>query len=331
MSAPEMDLPPNPHGEAVSLHGLPEQALVSRALQERVQPGLKGDAIALSVYQSMAQGVVVTDADLTVLAANPSFQRLTGYAEHELLGRSVALAAPETMHESRTRSLLEELQRGGVWQAELMERRRNGERYVASVSIHPMPDEGGATTRRMAFFEEVTERRRVEAEIWERANYDEVTGLPNRYLFRDRLDQGLRMQERSGLPLALFFLDLDHFKVVNDTHGHELGDRLLSEAGARISACVRATDTAGRLGGDEFTVVMSELTETGRVRQVAEEVVARLKEPFLLEGRQIHISASMGIALSPRDGTRATDLLRCADRAMYAAKREGGCGYRYFR
>jgi len=172
--------------------------------------------------------------------------------------------------------------------------------------------------------------KRSKALLWRKANFDALTELPNRELFHDRLEQEIKKSVRSGLPIALLLIDLDQFKEVNDTLGHEMGDLLLQQAANRIVNCVRATDTVARLGGDEFTVVLPQLHDVLIARQLAQKIINKLAEPFYLRDEVIHISASIGITLYPADATEIVNLMRNADQAMYAAKNEGRNRFSYF-
>jgi diguanylate cyclase (GGDEF)-like protein len=176
---------------------------------------------------------------------------------------------------------------------------------------------------------EVHDRRQVEQALRE-VNVDRLTGLPNRNVFHDRLDMDIKKAQRSALPLALLFIDLDHFKEINDTLGHEIGDLLLKQVGQRLQAYVRQTDTVARLGGDEFTITLSELNEIDTVTDVAQKICNDLARPFRLKGELAYISASIGITLYPRDGLNGSDLLRNADQAMYQSKDHGRNRYTYF-
>jgi diguanylate cyclase (GGDEF)-like protein/PAS domain S-box-containing protein len=177
---------------------------------------------------------------------------------------------------------------------------------------------------------DITERKAWEQHIWNNANYDFLTNLPNRRLFLDRLDQGIRHAERIGLPLVLLFVDLDHFKAANDMLGHEGGDLLLFQAADRIHRCVRETDTVARIGGDEFTVILTEIKQVTHVGVLVQEIVDELARPFAIHDATAQISASVGVALFPYDGATPEDLMKNADHAMYAAKNAGGNSYRFF-
>ena len=181
-----------------------------------------------------------------------------------------------------------------------------------------------------AFIRDITEKKKTEELVWRQANFDTLTGLPNRSMFLDRLDHEIRKANRSGLPLALMFIDLDHFKNVNDTLGHNMGDLLLKDVTARLRRCVRETDTVSRLGGDEFTVILGELHDVRSIERIARAIVQTLSEPFDIADESVYVSASVGITFYPEDATEIEDLLKNADQAMYAAKQEGRNRYHYF-
>ncbi|HEU0282478.1 MAG TPA: EAL domain-containing protein, partial [Gallionella sp.] len=180
------------------------------------------------------------------------------------------------------------------------------------------------------FVRDITKQKESDDLIWNQANFDSLTGLPNRHMFHDRLMQEIKKAHRASLRTALLFIDLDKFKEVNDTLGHSMGDILLKEAAHRIGGCVRDTDTVARLGGDEFTVILAELDDTGSVERIAENVLQSLANPFRLGNEMAYISASIGITLYPNDATEAEDLLKNADQAMYAAKNGGRNRFSYF-
>ena len=182
------------------------------------------------------------------------------------------------------------------------------------------------------FFRDITQKRASEELIWKQANFDMLTQLPNRNMLNDRLAQEIKKAHRADLQLALLFIDLDHFKAVNDTLGHAMGDLLLVEAGQRISACVRETDTVARLGGDEFTVILAGINEgeIGTVERIARHVLEQLSMPFSLQNQKAQLSASIGITYYPGDASTIQELFKKADQAMYAAKNQGRNRYCYF-
>jgi diguanylate cyclase (GGDEF)-like protein len=177
---------------------------------------------------------------------------------------------------------------------------------------------------------DITERKSFEKEAWHRANYDFLTDLPNRSLFRDRLEQQVMLSERTGNLAALLFIDLDNFKEANDSLGHEAGDQLLKQAASRIRSCIRQNDTVARMGGDEFTIILTDFEEVSHVKKIANKVLKELAKPFLISGKKVQISGSIGISLVPQDASSSEELIINADQAMYKVKNDGRNSYRFF-
>jgi diguanylate cyclase (GGDEF)-like protein len=222
------------------------------------------------------------------------------------------------------------LLQGEAWTGEFINRRRNGELFFEEAHIAPVQDDAGNTVQYVAVKLDITERKRAEERLAHLAHHDALTNLPNRPLFQDRMQQALALARRERQRLALLYLDLDGFKTVNDRFGHAVGDLLLQEAARRISGCVRASDTVGRIGGDEFVVLLSRIDTEGAALQVAEKVRAALGSPFTLAGRTVQLSCSIGIALYPDHGDDDLALAHHADLAMYRAKEGGRNAVRLF-
>lgn len=220
---------------------------------------------------------------------------------------------------------------GLPYDIELCGVRPNGEKRYCQIRGFPERDDSGKIVRLAGSLQDITERKQAEELIWKQANFDELTQLPNRRLFHDRLKQEIKKAHRAHSQLALLFIDLDEFKEVNDTLGHATGDMLLVQAATRIGSCVRETDTVARLGGDEFTVVLTDVHDISNIERVATAVLKCLLEPFHLGDHTVNISASLGITLYPNDGTDSNELLKSADQAMYAAKRLGRNRFNYFK
>lgn len=286
--------------------------------------------IAASVYQAIGEAVLIADAGNRIISVNAAFTRLTGYEASEAIGQKTSLLKSGHHDNEFYRRMWHALEETGHWEGQIQNRRRNGEEYTERLSIHTIYDERGAVLRRIALFSDITEQRLAEEKIWRQANYDELTGLPNRRLFLDRLEDRLQVAGRSGQMVALLFIDLDRFKEVNDNLGHAVGDLLLSETGRRISSCVRAIDTVARIGGDEFTVIMADMSETDRVSEVVQNILESLRRPFYLDGQVVWTSGSLGVAMFPCDGDGQEDLLKHADQAMYVAKDRGRDQFSYF-
>jgi diguanylate cyclase (GGDEF)-like protein len=209
-------------------------------------------------------------------------------------------------------------------------RRKDGTLYPVWLSINAVYDRKGEVQSWVAQFSDITDKKDAEQLIWRQANFDHLTGLPNRRMFLDRLGEEIKKSKRSGLPMALLFLDLDHFKLVNDSLGHDMGDLLLRLAADRLRECVRESDTIARLGGDEFTLILTNLSDSDRVGAIAQKILWKLAEPFTLDSDQAYVSGSIGITLYPNDATDAEGLLKNADQAMYGSKKAGRGRYQYF-
>lgn len=252
---------------------------------------------------------------------------------YRFFGRDPALGVPnlegqKDLYTPESTQLLAEVVSQAVsdgipYNIELHSVRPNGEKRYCQILGFPERDDSGKIVRLAGSLQDITERKQAEELIWKQANFDELTQLPNRRLFHDRLKQDIKKAHRAHSPLALLFIDLDDFKEVNDTLGHATGDTLLVEAAKRITGCMRETDTVARLGGDEFTVLLTELHDVNNVERVASAILKCLLEPFNLGDHSVIISASIGITLYPNDGIDSSELLKSADQAMYAAKRLG--------
>jgi diguanylate cyclase (GGDEF)-like protein/PAS domain S-box-containing protein len=282
------------------------------------------------VYQSLSEAIIVTDADNNIIATNPAFTELTGYTFDEVCGKNPGLLSSGRHDREFYDAMWCSIMDNGTWQGEIWNCRKDGEVYVEWLTINTIYDPDGSVHRWVALFSDISEQKRAEEIIKQQANYDIVTGLPNRRMVHDRLEQHIKKSRREGLPLALLYIDLDRFKEVNDTLGHEMGDILLKESAQRMLNCVRESDTVGRLGGDEFTIILGELDDIESVERIVNDVLARLSSPFKLGDGIAYISASIGIAFYPNDAQDAATLFRNADQAMYAAKRDGRNGCHYF-
>lgn len=285
---------------------------------------------AMLVYQNSSDAMTVSDADGVIINVNPAFTTLTGYSPREIVGKTHKTLSSGLQDQAFYQSMWSSINTTGRWQGEIMNRRKNGEIYTEWLTINTIFHDDGSVHRRIALFSDITNKKEAEALIWKQANFDALTGLPNRSMFLDRLWQEIKKAHRDGLPLALLFIDLDHFKEVNDTLGHSVGDALLKEAANRLSSCVRDTDTVTRLGGDEFTVILGEMDQAGSAERVVHEILFKLAEPFRLGDEVVYVTASIGITLYPEDAGDIETLLKSADQAMYAAKRSGRNRYSYF-
>jgi len=287
--------------------------------------------MAASVYENSSEGMMITDADNLIQFVNPAFTMITGYSMEEVIGTPPGILKSGRHEEGFYQSMWNEINATGKWSGEIWDRRKSGEEYPKWLTIDTVFDDDGQVSHRIAIFSDISQKKKSDELIWEQANFDSLTGLPNRRLFLDRLEQEIKKIHRTGRSLALFFLDLDHFKEVNDTLGHAKGDVLLAEVARRIGDCVRETDTVARLGGDEFTLILPEFGEHVHLERIAQDILRTLSMPIELGGgNAAYTGASIGIALYPNDAGNADELMKHADQAMYAAKMAGRNRFGYF-
>jgi len=280
--------------------------------------------IASEVLNSMAEAVAVVDLAFRFVAVNPAFSRITGYSEDEVLGQPSSLLDSSQQATEFYQQLRTTTERDGHWKGEIWQRRKTGDEFLGWIEITEVRDNLGARTHFVAVVADITDQKRAELELRYLANYDTLTGLPNRTLLAERLERAVLRARRANARVGVLFLDLDRFKDINDTMGHAAGDRLLKAAAARLQETVRAADTVARLGGDEFTVVLEDLQGSQAAEQMAARIVHAFEAPLDIEGRaETTISPSIGIAIYPDHASTPTDLLKFADTAMYQAKERG--------
>ncbi|RTL55542.1 MAG: EAL domain-containing protein [Rhodocyclaceae bacterium] len=286
--------------------------------------------LASSVFQASGEAITVTDENNCIIAINPAFTRVTGYSVEEVLGKNPSMLSSGRMDSTFYRTMWRSLKETGQWQGEIWNKRKSGQVFAEWLTINAIHDDQGRAYRHVAIFSDISEKKRAEETIWQQANYDQLTELPNRRLFRDRLEQELRRAERNGNLLALLFIDLDRFKTVNDTMGHDAGDELLVQAANRLKDCVRDSDTVARLGSDEFAMILTEANDPGGVERKAQHILTQLAWPYTLRAGMAYLSASIGITLFPSDGGEAESLLLNAARAMSAAKNGGANAFSWY-
>ncbi|MBU6995074.1 MAG: EAL domain-containing protein [Ferrovum myxofaciens] len=290
--------------------------------------------IAATAFETQ-EGIVITDRDQHILRVNCAFTRLTGYSAMEALGRTPAILKSGRQDAAFYQAMWETLNRDKYWQGELWNRRKNGEIYPEWLTITAVLDGDGQVTNYVGVFSDITLRKEADEKIHQLAFYDPLTGLPNRRLLHDRLQQAMTSSVRSQCKGALLFLDLDNFKVLNDTRGHDIGDLLLIEVAKCLRDCVRSGDTVARIGGDEFIIMLENLSEdtqqaAAAAQDVGEKVLKAINHSFSLQGVDYHCSSSIGINLFHGNDTGMDDLLRHADTAMYQAKASGRNTLRFF-
>jgi len=285
--------------------------------------------LAALVFDRASEGVMVTDPEQRILTVNDSFTTLTGYSRQDVVGKKPSLLRSDRTPPEFYAEMWDKVQRFGVWQGEIWNRRKNGELYLEWLSINTVKGESGQIVNYVGMFSDITTVRESQQRIEYLATHDELTGLPNRALFNDRLNLALARAERSHEAVGVVFIDLDNFKVVNDTLGHETGDSLLKKAAMRLLECVRAEDTVARLGGDEFVVLLVS-ADRRQATLTAERLLNTLSASYHFGEHECFVSASIGLSMYPEDASDANALMRNADSAMYRAKDHGKNGFRFF-
>ena len=290
--------------------------------------------IAASAFETQ-EGIMITDTQGIIVRVNRAFTRITGYTPEEAIGNKASILKSGRHDQKFYRNIESILHRDGLWEGEIWDHHKDGHIYPQWLSMTAVQDEKGQTIYYVSNFSDITERKASEDKIKSLAFYDSLTGLPNRRLLTERLEHAITLNARTGHHGALLFLDLDDFKLLNDTQGHGAGDELLTEVARRLKSCVRKADSVARLGGDEFVVLMEKFNHASeqvaiQVKTVAEKIITVLAEPYLLSSVLHNCSCSIGIVLFNGSDKTASTLMSQADTAMYAAKKTGKNAYRFF-
>ena len=282
---------------------------------------------AAAVFNNSGEGILITDRRGFIRNVNAAFTRITGYTRNEVLGKHMRILNSGRHDRHFHRSMWEAVQQEGLWRGEVWNRRKSGESFPELLTITRID---GEEQRYIGIFTDITKMKRTEEQLQQLAHYDQLTGLPNRYLINERLSQSLRRAQRRQTRLAVIFLDIDSFKNINDSLGHQAGDHLLVITAQRLRDTLREEDSIGRIGGDEFLSVMEDIESPDDVTTVAEKVIGALRQPIELNGQELSVSASLGISLFPEDGETTQLLMSNADAAMYSAKEQGRDTFRFY-
>ena len=283
-----------------------------------------------SIVEHATDIVYITDRHGVIEYVNPGFVQVTGYSRNEAIGQTPRLVKSEKHSEEFYQGLWDSVLAGKEFRELFINRRKDGSLFYEEKTIAPIKNEAGVVTHFVSTGKDVSERVLGQEKIYHLAHHDNLTGLPNRTQFRIRLNEALARTRRNEKLLALLFLDLDHFKRINDSLGHDIGDTLLQQAAERLTACIRETDSVSRLGGDEFTVVLESINHVNNVTAIAQKLVYALSQPFMIGDHTLHVSVSIGITLYPLDDSEADLLIKNADMAMYHAKELGRNGFQFF-
>ncbi len=293
-------------------------------------------ALAASVFESNTESIIICSApDNRIVRVNRTFTEMTGYSAEDAIGKNPRFLSAMDQSLDYYQSLWDTVLESGEWQGELLSRRKNGEIYPGWLVVSTIRNEHGEITHFMSMLADISERKKAESRIHNLAYFDTLTGLPNRPMLDEHLKLALANAHRYGSRVALMFLDLDHFKTINDSLGHIAGDKLLKSTGMRIASCLREGDTLARLGGDEFVILLPSLPDNdteamGAVTKVIEKISKAMAVPFNLEKYEAVVTPSIGVAIYPQDAQNPVDLIRNADAAMYHAKNSGRNNHQFY-
>jgi diguanylate cyclase (GGDEF)-like protein/PAS domain S-box-containing protein len=310
-------------GAVSGIFGISRDVTESRRVQARIQ-------LAANVFTYAREGIVITDESNLIIEVNDAFTRITGYSRDEVVGQSPRMFQSGRQSQQFYAGMWQSLNTLGHWEGEVWNRRKNGVVYAEMLSISAVSGDDGSLQHYVALFTDISQQKEHERELEHIARYDTLTGLPNRALLADRLQQEMAHCLRRRKQLAVIFIDLDGFKLVNDQHGHGVGDELLIALSLRMKGALRDGDTLARIGGDEFVAVLTGLDSPKDCEIVLSRLLAAAAEPVLANGVLLRVSASIGVTLFPQDSALADQLLRHADHAMYQAKQAGKNRYHYF-
>ena len=306
------------------------QALERIAAEQQKRQAAEQLELAARVFENSAEGIMITDARNRILLVNKTFSTVTGYAPGEVIGQNPNLLSSGRQDQSFYKSMWESLQTGGEWHGEIENRRKDGTLYPEWLNISVVRQPDGSISNYVAVFSDLTNRKEIEKRVLFLSQFDTLTALPNRAHFHDQLEHSLRAESSRHSKLAVLTLDLDRFKLINDSLGHAVGDRILIEAGSRLKHSITAGDKLCRLGGDEFAIILSHIDANSDAAAIAVICQSRLRKAIQVDGHEIHLSASIGISIYPDDAQTVEGLVSCADAAMYAAIEQGGNTFRFF-
>jgi len=282
------------------------------------------------VFNKTKEAIIITNTDNLIIEVNPAFCAITGYNPEDVLGKQPNMLRSEKQSPEIYTQMWQSINEDGHWQGEVWNRKKNGELYAELLTISSIQDDNNHTTHYVGLFSDITKRKQQQQALELKAHYDELTQLPNRALFTDRFNQAIAHSKRTNTLLAVCFLDLDDFKPVNDTYGHNVGDQLLIKVAMRIKACIRDEDTVSRQGGDEFALLLGNIESSIQCEQTLNRLHHSLAQSYVIDGHTINISASSGVTLYPTDNIDLDTLIRHADQAMYQAKLIGKDRYQLF-
>uniref|UniRef100_UPI00356894B6 diguanylate cyclase domain-containing protein n=1 Tax=Neptunomonas sp. TaxID=1971898 RepID=UPI00356894B6 len=323
----KLDCAPEHHNKGMRIHMAISDISNLKALEQDL-------TLSASVLDECGEMIIVTDPDYNIIKVNKAFVHTTGFSKAETLGKNYSILQSGKHNEQFYQEMWTSLKLNKNWQGEIWNKRKNGEIYPAWISLTTISNPDGSPAYFISVSSDITQRKKDAEHIHFMAYYDPLTGLPNRILLQDRLKQALVQAHRNRQHGAVFILDIDHFKVINDSLGHLIGDELLQEVAKRLSDCIREEDTISRLGGDEFVVLLADLGEDKKnaishASSVAEKIIHTISEPIVTQENKLQITVSIGIVMFPDDTDQIIDLMKLADNAMYKVKQSGRNNYKF--
>lgn len=286
--------------------------------------------LSSSVFMTSPLAITITDKNRNFVSVNPAFTRITGYTDNEVLGCNPKILSSGKHDGDFYRKMWDELNQHDRWSGEIWNRHKNGELFLEWINISAIRDENGEICNYASVFADITQRLAAEEKMRYLAHHDCLTNLPNRLLLNDRLNQAILQAQREGAVLAVIYLDIDHFKNINDTLGHAVGDELILSVAQALQSVVREADTVSRLGGDEFAILLPDVGSAKMASRLVAKIFMAASKTYQIAGRELRVTLSMGVSLFPKDGENSATLLKHADSAMYLAKKEGRDNFQFF-
>lgn len=288
--------------------------------------------IVMKIFENIEEGLMVTDKEKNIVFINPAFQNVTGYRAEEIIGKKPSILQSGIHSKSFYVHMWKSIKEKGMWQGEIWNRRKSGEFYPQWLSIMPVKNDNDEITNYCGIFTDLSERKNVENELEKRALTDSLTGVNNRFAYLEKMKTLLESSQiiNNSIQHALFFLDLDRFKQINDTLGHQVGDLLLVEIAKRLSELASSKDIVARYGGDEFVVTLSNINHPREAAKFADDIISSIEKPIYIDGQEVFISTSIGISIFPQDGNTTEELINRADKAMYYSKQQGRNGFSFY-
>ena len=311
------------NNKAVSIQGIVQDITIQKRTEENL-------TLYADLFHKSGESIIITDENSNIIAVNNAFTLVTGYTIEELKGKNPRILSSGETPQHIYKKMWEELNNTGYWQGELIDKKKNGETYPKWISISVSHDDKGKVKNYIASSTDLSERKMAQERIHHLAHHDGLTGLLNRFSLEERLSQALNSAHRNNFKLAVIYIDMDNFKSINDSMGHSVGDGLLIEVAKRLKTCGRESDIISRVGGDEFIVVLNEISNSFSIASTLKMLIHKLSQPYIINDIKIDSSSSIGISIYPDDGKDITQLMKNSDVAMYHAKELGRNNYQFF-